>query len=165
MQLALLHPQVVRKLVVVDIAPRAYSPRHERIIAAMLSLDLSRFQNRRDMEAALAPAVPDLATRQFLLKNIVRVEGAGFRWLLGLEQIRDNYARLTQPVQGGTPFDKPALFIRGSHSDFLVEADFPLIERLFPRARFATVPQAGHLVHVQSPELFVRLVEDFLVGS
>src|SRR5579871_3284223 len=41
MQLALDSPNRVQKLVVVDIAPRAYAPAHDNILGALLSLDLS----------------------------------------------------------------------------------------------------------------------------
>ena len=165
MQFALLYPELVRRLIVADMAPRRYSPRHAKIIVGMLSLDLNRFESRKDMEAALAPAVPDIVTRQFLLKNVVRVDETGFRWRIGLEQIRSNYARLLEPVTSDRPFDKPALFIRGATSDFLTETDFPLIQSLFTQATMETIPEAGHLLHVQKPDLFVKFVQDFLVTS
>ena len=163
MQLALLHPGCVKKLVIVDIAPRAYSPRHERIISGMLSLDLGNFQTRKEMEAALAPAVPDVATRQFLLKNIVRTGDNQFAWRLGLEELKKNYARLIEPVSSNHSFYNPALFLRGEKSDYLFESDYALIQRLFPNVLFKTIPEAEHLLHVEKPELFVKLVEDFLV--
>ncbi|HZR17141.1 MAG TPA: alpha/beta fold hydrolase [Verrucomicrobiae bacterium] len=162
MQLAVLHPENVRKLVVADIAPRVYSPRHQHIIEGMLALDLSRFHSRKEIEAALAPAVPELATRQFLLKNVARLDGGTFGWRLGLEEIGDNYLRLTEPVAGGRPFDKPALFVRGANSDYLTQSDFPAIQCLFPNAVLRSIPEAGHLLHVQNPDFFSRIVAEFL---
>lgn len=67
MQLALSSPEVVRKLIIVDMAPRGFISRHREMLARMLALDLSHFRSRQDMESALAPAVPDLSTRRFLL--------------------------------------------------------------------------------------------------
>jgi pimeloyl-ACP methyl ester carboxylesterase len=162
MQLALSYPDRVKKLIVADIAPRTYPPRHQKMITGMLDLDLDHFESRAQMEAALAPAVPDLTTRRFLLKNVVRKEGNKFFWRMGLEQIQANYSRLTEAVISGEPFLKPALFIRGANSDYLLETDIPEIRRLFPKAEIKTVPDADHLVHTQSPNQFVNLVTEFL---
>ena len=46
MQLALHFPQRVERLVVADMAPRAYAPAHDKIFAALLALDLPRFRTR-----------------------------------------------------------------------------------------------------------------------
>jgi esterase len=165
MQLALGHPMVVRKLIIVDMSPRPYSPRHREILARMLSLDLSHFQTRQQMEAALAPAVDDLSTRRFLLKNAVREDSGGFRWRIGLEEILQNLPQLTAAVSSDRPFEKPALFIRGEKSDYLFEDDWPLIQRLFPQASLQTIRGAGHLVHVEETELFVKSVLEFLLQA
>jgi len=162
MQLALSYPNRVNKLIVADIAPRTYPPWHEKMIAGMLDLDLARFDSRAQMEAALAPAVPDLPTRRFLLKNVVRKAGNGFAWRMGLEQIKVNYSRLTQAVLAGEPFEKPVLFVRGANSEYILETDFSEIRRLFPRAEIKTLRDADHLLHIQSPQEFVHLVTSFL---
>jgi esterase len=162
MQLALLHPAAVRRLVVVDIAPRVYAPRHEKIINSMLSLDLRQFQSRKEMEAALAPAIPEVATRQFLLKNVAHDSSGGFRWKIGLAEIKQNYPRLTEAVTGEKPFRNPTLFLRGEKSDVLLESDFASIQHLFPRARLQTIAGAGHLVHAENPDGFMQAVLEFL---
>jgi len=70
MQLALHFPHRVRKLVVGDMAPRAYASAHDQIFAALLALDLARFQTRAQVDAALAPEIPNPVLRRFLLKNL-----------------------------------------------------------------------------------------------
>lgn len=165
MRLALDYPDAVRKLLVADISPRSYSPRHQRIIDGMLSLELSRFATRKELEAALAPAVADLPTRQFLLKNLMRQSDGRFHWRLGLEELKHNYRRLTEAVHSPAPFLKPALFLRGENSEYLLPADFPEIQRLFPRAVLETIPGAGHLLHVQQTDLFVDRIRQFVLGK
>lgn len=162
MQLALLYPQRVEKLIVADMAPRAYPPWHEKMIAGMLSLDLNRFESRTQMDAALAPAVPELATRQFLLKNVARSADHRFMWRMGLKEIQKNYSGLTQPITSKKTFNRPVLFVRGANSEYLTEADLPEIVRLFPEANMETVPNAAHLLHVQNPAYFVDVVDRFL---
>jgi pimeloyl-ACP methyl ester carboxylesterase len=162
MQLALLHPERVRKLVVVDMAPRAYPPWHEKIIAGMLSLDLSLYKSRQEMETALAPAVPNISTRQFLLKNVERGPDDSFRWKIGLEEIKQNYPRLREAITNYRSFERPALFIHGEKSDFFLESDREPIKRLFPLALFRSIAGAGHLVHVENVEAFLTAVINFL---
>lgn len=162
MHFALLFPDQVRKLIVVDIAPRVYSPRHEIIIRALRALDLSTFESRRQLEQALAGPIPDLALRQFLLKNILRTSEGRFAWRIGLAEIERNYPALRGAIPPGTIFSKPVLFVRGERSDFLHEDDLPMIHRLFPAARLETIPKAGHLVHIENQAHFLSTLLSFL---
>ena len=160
MQFALLHPQRVSKLVIVDIGPRAYSPRHSDILEAMLGLKPENFQTRKEMEEKLAPAIPELPLRQFLLKSVTRNHEGRFQWKLGLEEIAAQYPKLSQAVTG-PPFIKPTLFLRGEHSDYLQEHDLKEIRKLFPLANLKTIHNAGHLVHVENPQLFLQEILSF----
>ncbi len=163
MQLALLYPAEVQSLISVDMAPRAYSPRHQEILNGLLSLKLESYQTRHDMEQNLAHWIPDLATRRFLLKN-VRRSGNHFCWRLGLKEIAANYSMLSRAVEG-RPYEGSALFLCGVESDYLAEEDLPSIRRLFPKARLHAIPQAGHLVHVENPDVFLREVRSFLTAQ
>ncbi len=162
MQFALLYPGKVRKLIVADMAPRAYEPRHKHLLDALLGLDLSRFQTRKQIEDALAPAVPDLALRQFALKNLKRNRNGAFEWSIGLREIRDNNQHLRDPLASPRPFNGAALFLRGEHSDYLREQDMDRIRELFPNAVLRTLPGAGHLPHVERPDAFLREALSFL---
>lgn len=160
MQLALSYPTQVQSLISVDMAPRAYGPRHDKILEGLVALDLGSLQNRQQMEKELEPWVRDLATRRFLLKN-ARRSATGFYWGMGLKEIAQNYARLSEAVKGA-PFDGPALFVRGVQSDYLSEEDLPSIRKLFRKATMRAVPAAGHLLHVENPEVFLQEVLGFL---
>ena len=165
MQLALSWPAMVGKLLVVDMAPRAYQPRHRQILDAMLSLDPARFQSRKEMETALAPAIPDLFNRQFLLKNVRRDPDGTFHWRIGLQEIARNYPSLAEAITSDRTFEGPALFLRGEQSDYLRPEDFADIQKLFPRALLQTIPSAGHLVHVDQPQAFLKAVVEFLLRA
>jgi esterase len=164
MQLALLHPEAVDKLVVADIAPRAYSSHHGKLLEGLLALNLARFETRQQMEAALAPSIPDLATRQFLLKNLGHAPGVGYHWKIGLREIHSNYARLSAALADGHPFEGPTLFVRGERSDYLWAEDLPELRRLFPRTQLKVIPRAGHLVHTENAPAFLQTVIEFLAG-
>jgi len=162
MQFALDFPARVKKLVVVDMAPRAYARTHDKIFAALLALDLAVFQTRQQIEDALAPEIPSLNLRRFLLKNLGRDEHGKFIWKLNLRGVAENYSRLGEVLSPQNVFAKPALFIRGGKSDYINCADELEISRRFPAAQIQTIAAANHWVHADAPEEFVRLVLDFL---
>jgi len=162
MQFALLHPDRVNKLIVVDITPRRYKPVHLPIFEALLSLDLSASGSRKEIEDALAASIPELAMRRFLLKNLGTDPQSGFSWKIGLREIQKDYPRLCDPVGGGRPFAGPTLFIRGGRSPYVTEEDWPVIRALFPQAQLRTIPGAGHWVHADRPEPFWQALLQFL---
>jgi esterase len=162
MEFALGHRELVEKLIIVDIAPKAYPPWHVPIFEALLSLDLSAFRERREIVDALAPAIPELATRQFLLKNLTRDKSCAFQWKLNLPAIYRNYDWLNQGIENGRSFAGPVLFIKGGRSEYIVEQDGELIRRLFPRAEIIAIPESGHWVHADAREAFLKAVLDFL---
>jgi pimeloyl-ACP methyl ester carboxylesterase len=162
MQFALQFPERVEKLVVADMAPRAYAPAHERIFDAQLALDLKSFKTRQQIEDALTPEIPDLVLRRFLLKNLGRDPAGKFFWKINLRGIAGNYRRLREPVSAAAPFTKPTLFIRGGKSNYINPDDEPRMRALFPSAEISTITEAGHWVHADQPEEFLRLVLKFL---
>jgi len=162
MLFALTYPASVQKLIVVDIAPRAYSAHHREILSALSSLDLNSFKSRAEMESQLAPSIPDLAVRRFLLKNVKRDEAGAFYWQMNLPAIEANYARLSEALPTQRSFEKPTLFIRGERSNYIRAQDLPAIEKLFPRVKHCKIAGAAHWVHAEAPEPFLRTVREFL---
>lgn len=161
MQLALTQPDVVERLVVVDIAPRPGNDNQGDIFHALLQLDLSTITTRQEADAYLATHVPDFGTRQFLLKNLTREDDGRFSWKMNLPVLWQHYADILAPVQG-EPFDKPTLFVRGSRSDYITDTDIPLIKSLFPQAEVVTIEAAGHWVHADQPAELLRVLQRFL---
>ncbi len=162
MQFALQFPERTEKLIVEDMAPRAYASVYENFMVAMLALDLSKYQARQQIEEALAPEIPDLTLRRFLLKNLGRNSEGRFFWKIYLEGIRKNAAALRAPISSSTPFTKPALFVRGEKSDYVRVEDEILIRQLFPHSKIESIAGAGHWVHSEKPEEFMSLVREFL---
>ncbi|MEQ1745451.1 MAG: alpha/beta fold hydrolase [Saprospiraceae bacterium] len=161
MQLALNRPDMVDRLVVVDIAPGPAADNHGHIFQALLGLDLAQISTREEAETLLAPRVPDFGTRQFLLKNITRHHDGGFSWKMNLPVLWAEYPNILAGVQG-EPFSKPTLFVRGSRSDYIRDSDFPLIRSLFPQAQIVTVEGAGHWVHADKPAELLAVLLEFL---
>jgi esterase len=162
MQFALSYPEQVAKLVVVDIAPKAYPPHHDTILDALCGLDLSQHSSRAELDQALADKIDSRPIRQFLLTNVTRDEAGRFVWKMNLDGIKQTYDQIVGAVEQHGRFDKPALFVRGETSDYIQNTDRPVIEALFPQARIVTIPGAGHWVHAEAPADFFAAALDFL---
>lgn len=162
MVLSLTHPQRVDRLAVVDIAPVRYTHTHAPLIAAMQGLDLSVLRSRADADRLLRDAVPDTATRLFLLQNLALEQGRYF-WRLNLNALSVHLDDIMGfPSTGSATYEGPVMFLRGEHSDYVTaEHREPILER-FPLARIVTVEGAGHWVHADQPDRLVNLVQDFL---
>lgn len=161
MQLALTHPDSVERLVVVDIDPRQADDNHSDIFRALLSMDLSKMTSRTAAEAYLSERIPDFGTRQFLLKNITREDDGSFAWKMNLPVLWDNYANVLAAVDG-EPFQKPALFIRGSRSNYIQDSELQHLKTLFPQAELVTIEGAGHWVHADKPAELLGVLREFL---
>ncbi len=163
MELALGAPERVDRLVVVDIAPRAYEPRHRTILDALQAIDPTRYDSRRAIDEALTTYVPEAPIRQFLLKNLLYDPATRrYTWQMDLEGLIRYYDRINAAIANGRRFTGPVLFVKGARSDYITDADLPAIRRLFPAARLVTIPDAGHWVHADAPEAFAREVLAFL---
>ena len=162
MQFAITHPDRVTKLIIVDIAPKGYPASQRPILAALEKLELKSFRTFGEIDAALAPAIPEISVRQFLMKNIARVPSGGFQWRIDLASIAKNYDELIKPISAAGPYDKPALFVRGGRSDYIAETDQPSIQAIFTHAEFVTIATAGHWVHAEAPDEFLQNLTAFL---
>src|SRR5262249_27430940 len=162
MQFAVEYSQQVDRLIVVDIAPKAYEPSQRYLLKAMQSLDLSCYKSFADVNAGLAPEVSSESLRQFLIKNLARDENDRLRWKLHLEAIDRSYDKLMRGLGVERSFNKPTLFIRGGRSNYIEDDDAFVIRQMFPQAEIATLPKAGDWVHVDAPEDFFQTVVNFL---
>jgi pimeloyl-ACP methyl ester carboxylesterase len=163
MLFALTYPDMVNKLVIVDIAPKAYPRGHDDVFEGLFSLDLRTIHSRQEADAALAKTLPDSTLRQFLLKNLDRDEAGKFRWRLALKEIHTNYPEMLKALEWRQQqFSQPTLFISGSNSGYIKDTDAPIIKAMFPHAQVTTIANTGHWVHAAAPPEFVRLTLDFL---
>ncbi len=162
MEFAFNSPEKVAKLIVADIAPKDYPPSHQTLLETLLSIDLTEFTSRKDIDTSLTTKIPDFGVRQFILKNIYLNDAGIFTWKMNLSAIYKNYAELSQSITREKTFSRPTLFIRGEKSPYIQESDYPLINSLFTQAKIVTMPKVGHWVHAEAPKEFYRIVMEFL---
>ena len=154
-------PERVRALYVIDIAPRDYGL-GSRELEAMLKLDLQALTMRRDAEERLAADIPEVWARRFLLTNLVRRASGEFSWQPNLPVITATLPAVRKtPLEPHERFAKPALFVVGGKSQFVVEDDKAIIRRHFPQAKIVTLPRSGHFPHVEDRGGLVEAVIAF----
>ena len=165
MTLALNNPDMVEKLLVVDIAPKTYPLWHQKVLAAMLETPLSSLQSRQAVDQHLAQFIVDDVERIFLLKNLHRREAGGYEWRCNLTEIAKGYLKIAAFPSSDQAFMNECCFIRGENSHYVSHTDFPSILSLFPHAHIETVAGSGHLPHIEQADIFYYLVNDFLWGK
>lgn len=165
MQFAACYPQRLNRLIIEDISPSAYAPRHLEIFAALDQLQLKQLGSRGEADRLLQTAVPDLEVRQFLLKNLQRQADGGFSWRFNLPVLQKHYSALIATLDISGPIEIPTLFLRGSRSNYLPPALPFEISGLFTRSKMVTIEDAGHWVHAEQPQAFLQAARDFLVET
>lgn len=163
MEFALRHAERIDKLIVADIAPITYPPHHTEILQALQAVNVNAINSRSDADKELAKLIADPGVRQFLLKNLVRHDDGGFRWLLNLPAIVASYDNLRASVSEGLVYEGETLFIRGANSDYIRDQDIPAVRQQFPNAKIATIDGAGHWLHAEQPKVFAQMVLEFLL--
>lgn len=161
MQFAVDNPDMLERLIVVDISPKSYPVHHDEILEGLCSLRLPDLKSRGEADQHLSKYVSAIGTRQFLLKNIGR-NSDGFFWKINLSVIKDNIETVGEGLPIGSLSDKPTLFINGRNSNYIKEEDATLIFRHFPNATLQTIENAGHWVHAEQPAEFLKIVQEFI---
>lgn len=160
MALALTEPQLIRRLIVADIAPIAYGHTQQGMIDAMRSVDLSTLGRRSDAHAQLAAAGIEPALQSFFTQSL---DVPNKRWRLNLDVLEAEMDQIIGwPSDLTGRFDGPTLFLSGGASDYVRSQDRAGIKSLFPNARFAKIPDAGHWLHAEKPREFEAAVRVFL---
>lgn len=161
MALALSEPGRVRRLVVADVAPVAYSHDQMQNVDAMRSLDPATVATRGDADRKLAEVLPDAGLRAFFLQSLdLRADPP--RWKLNLDLLAAEMPHIVgwPGIEGR--FEGPALFLTGELSHYVRPEHRETILRLFPAARFAELKGAGHWLHAEKPRAFEDTVRVFL---
>lgn len=167
------YPFKVEKLVVVDVAPWSYSPEdewfrsayaeHMRIIEALKALRPEEIASRMDADKVLQQNNLNERLRNFLLKNLKR-KSLGFEWQINLNALENNLEHLLLGVE----VDKTSalvanvLFIRGENSNYIPAYQAGRLKEIYPNCQVVSIPEAGHWVHAEKPEMFISALKSFL---
>jgi pimeloyl-ACP methyl ester carboxylesterase len=162
MRFATEYPDMVDKLIVADIAPKSYPDTHSLIFKALLSIDLTTVETRKEVESMLSQSISSQAVLQFLLKNMTRDKAHKYKWKMNLPVLYKYYTNILKFDLGSEIFDGDTLFIKGGQSDYIQQEDMTEIHKYFPTAKLESIPSAGHWLHAEAPAEFLKIVSHFL---
>jgi len=163
MKFAFNYPHLVKKIIVADITPKAYPVHHDEIIKGLQSLDFSVIKTRGEADEKLAESIPNLAVRQFLLKNMYWKEKNQLAWRFNLDVIAAQILNVGVEIKAPFPFSEPTLFVRGELSNYVLDEDISDIKNIFPNMKLETISGSGHWVHAEKPKEFIKVIEAFLL--
>ena len=162
MQVAGDFPELLQKLIIVDISPKYYPPHHHEILQGLEALENETITSRGDAEDFLAKFVPDKGTRLFLLKNLYWRTKEKLSLRLNLEVLSKSGEDIGVALSENISFSKPTLFIRGGNSGYINEKDKVLITKHFPNSEIKTIENAGHWVHAEKMNDFYSIVLEYM---
>jgi pimeloyl-ACP methyl ester carboxylesterase len=162
MLFAVKYPTLVAKLIIVDIAPKYYQPHHYDILKALNSVDFSIQNTRKLVDEKISELIFDPVTRAFLLKNVFWKEKGVLGYRFNLQALTKNNEEVGKALPSFTFFHNKTLFLAGGDSHYIKKKDIPLIKKHFPDVSIQTIPNVGHWLHAESPEIFYELVMNFL---
>jgi esterase len=161
MNFAVRYPELLSKLIVVDIAPKAYPVHHDSIIDGLKAIPIDTLQSREEADRILAQHVAEADVRQFLLKNLSRKPEGGFTWKINLPVIDKSLEKISEGMQYEGSYIGSSLFVRGSKSKYVLDDDRTNIKTLFPNSTLVTM-DTGLWVQAEKPVEFVEIVKNFL---
>lgn len=156
------HGDRVDKLVVLDMAPKAYEPHHNVVLEALASLPLDQLNSRKEAADHLGKTIVEPEVRQFLLKSLKRDKNNQFRWKFNLATILADYDHILASIEMEEPFEGETLFLTGGASPYVEKSDHEAITEMFPYVQFVTLSGVGHWVHAEAPDAFLKEVTAFL---
>ena len=161
-QFAVDFPDMLDKLVVVDIAPKKYKGGHQTIFEALLSVNLEQVQDRKEVETQLSKYIDDVGVRLFLMKNLSRKKEGGFAWKMNLQEIYMNYSNILDEIIIDPAVSNETLFVNGGKSAYVSLEDQAFIKTCFTQVQFQTIEDAGHWVHAEQPQALIHCLNSFL---
>jgi len=155
-------PELIYRLIVVDIGTKYYPPHHQTVFAAINSIPPASLSNRKEAEEILRNSLKEEDTIQFLLKNLYWNENDKLDWRFYLKGIENNIEEVGKALPEEYRINIPTLFVSGERSGYIQKGDEVVIKKQFNDVNFITIPSAGHWVHAENPEDFFSETLSFL---
>ncbi len=155
------YPELLNRLIVVDISHKQYPMHHQTILEGINALDLSVIKSRGQADKALSAYIDNLAIRQFLLKNLYWESKGQLGWRINVPVLTNEIEQIIEEIYFDT-IDVQTLFIRGAQSNYILPTDFEEIQQKFPNSIINTIENAGHWVHAEQQDEFYEMVVNYL---
>jgi pimeloyl-ACP methyl ester carboxylesterase len=162
MYFASLYPDRVQQLIVVDIAPKYYAPHHQQILEGLTHVSKAKLSSRSAADELLSQYISEWSVRQFLLKNLYWKTQDELSLRMHLTSLKSNIEEIGKALPQNAHFKGDTLFIKGEHSDYIQDEDKADIASHFEKFVIKVIPQAGHWVHAEQRDAFLKVSLEFL---
>lgn len=162
MELAVMHPEIPKKIIVVDIAPVAYEVHHYGILEALNAIDLNQISSRKEAEEIMQEKISEFGVRQFLLKNLYWEKPDQLNWRFNLKVIEEAIVPISNWAISEKQYTGPCLFIKGENSNYIISAYASAMANKFPNYELSEIANAGHWVHAEARTEFMELINNFM---
>lgn len=162
MVLASKYPELVKRLIIVDIAPRYYPPHHQDVMEALNAVTFREGISRNEVQEVISKYVKQPGVVQFLMKNVHRITPTLLGYRFNLDAFNANEDQIGKQLPEDYRFEKSTLFIRGSRSKYIMQNDEIDIQKHFSNSNIVTIEGAGHWVHADKPQELFENVKAFL---
>jgi len=168
-RLAAARPDLVAKLVIVDVTPQVQDPVRQLSRADQGAVALiagppvyDSFEVMADAAVTASPRRPRSAVERGVRHNSVQLPDGRWTWRYDLFNRPGGLADFSPLWADVAAITAPVMLVRGGDSKFVPDADVEHLRQLQPGARAETVPDSGHAVQSDQPLVLTRLIEDFV---
>ncbi|KAI8642703.1 Alpha/Beta hydrolase protein [Parasitella parasitica] len=167
MNTALQYPDLVSKLIVVDMPPLAMklARSFSNYVTAMKAIETANPSKQSEADKILSQYESNVGVRMFLLTNLKRMPDGALRFRIPYDILGnslDNIGGFQIPENAF--YKGETLFIAGGESPYLppFHEKEKQIKHLFPNSRLEVVAGAGHWVHAEKPDAVLNLITSFV---
>ena len=162
MMFSSLYPTAINKLIIVDVLPISYKSNFQNILDSLKSIDLNTIKSRKDANIILEKTITESSIRGFLLKNLYRNNKNKLAFKFNLNVLHSKFYEVEKAIDLLIPFNGKSLFVKGEKSNYILESEIEKTKMFFPNLKLITIPDSGHWVHYENPEIFFEETMNFL---
>ena len=167
MQLAVNRPELIKRLVILDISPMAYTVRrHDHIFAGLNAVKAAGVKTRADARKILLAHIDEPSVADFLLTSAYTNDAGLFDWRFNLVQLEMDYPQMLAGIEvqeaRSMPCLLPALLLRGANSGYVPKTAKQDFAHLFGSLNVVTVKNAGHWLHQEQAKTVLSIIERFI---
>ena len=162
MLFSLIYPDLVEKLIIVDILPIDYNKNYDMIFDSLLSINLKKIKSRNEFNLNLKKYFDDDEFILFLSKNLKRSSLGNFEYKSNIKVLQKTYSNVTSSITYPREYGKEVLFIKGENSDYIDSENLKITSKLFPKYKLTEIKNAGHWIHHENPDDFFSICLNYL---
>jgi pimeloyl-ACP methyl ester carboxylesterase len=170
-RLAATRPDLVRKLVIVDVTPQVEDPTRQLGQADRGAVALvtgppvyDSFDAMAAAAIAASPRRPRSAVERGVRHNSVQLPDGRWTWRYDLFDRPAGLADFSPLWADVSAITAPIMLVRGGESKFVRDEDVAEFVRRQPGLRIEVVPDSGHAVQSDQPLDLTRMIDDFVFG-